>query len=804
MAEGSATRVAKRSEIWRRDVVDSVVAKRRAELGGIASTHGAGAAWAEAARRSPRGRRKLTPTEELSSFADAAAGLALAAEQGSRERTPYFLRRAKAILKAAGIGERRSRLSSLHQELESHRLVAEHTAAGANAVVFSDASWDQALERAVHLRTEDAARAAPLQLLDTELERVAESRPLRLAHARIARLGGRLLVARSLLETLGEEPSLREEVLWERACIAAQEGRGLDDLLRLLRVRDVARTPERLLVAHLWAHAAGSKEWMRGVPRATSIERSSRGSPIDALALRAALALDEAYRAGIPVASRVARMLRAANALDDAGSVELTLLALAGTARWLMRAKQREAKGVVARYAALSSSLSGGAAADVLGLALSAPAVEAPSALEAPSRAVLPRELAIAHAGLSIALSTLRARGGGRSDEDRLLEYAEIFAEHASVLRGTVMKLGQVLSFYGFDLPDEAQAVLATLQDAAEPVPFDVVRRIVESGLDKPLNRVFRGFEEVPLAAGSIGQVHGAVLRDGTRVVVKVQYPGIAATIRRDFRCLRVLTPLIGAILPEWDVRGIIDEVAAGVLSECDYRHEAEAHEWFRTRLADDPHVVVPRAHQTLTSARVLVTDRFDGSSFAAFAKEAPQDARNRAAKTIVRYVVRTGAVERRFNTDLQPGNLLFSDDRVCFVDFGSVRTWTGAEADGWRVILTSLIRGDVDELARGVAMIGLADPAGAFEPAALHDFLANHLMRAVTEDRPQAIDKRVVMREIAHLGPQGRARQLGLRIPPVYAYGFRLYWGMFAVGADLGAVANWRQTCLEVLEGMQ
>jgi predicted unusual protein kinase regulating ubiquinone biosynthesis (AarF/ABC1/UbiB family) len=241
------------------------------------------------------------------------------------------------------------------------------------------------------------------------------------------------------------------------------------------------------------------------------------------------------------------------------------------------------------------------------------------------------------------------------------------------------------------------------------------------------------------------------------------------------------------------------------MLEECDYVREAAAQESFRARLSVDPSLVIPRVHTSISTPRNMVSDRLRGASLAELAASAPPLVRNRAGETILRYVLRTAVIERVFNTDMHPGNLLFDEDgRVCIVDFGNVRRWSSTESDGWRVILTALVHGDLDELSRGFHMVGLADASAAFDAQTVHRLLVEHVMRAVVIDHAEPVDKETLLRELKLFGPAGPLRDLKLRISPPYVYGFRMYWGMFAVLADLGACVNWRRVVIDVLARAQ
>ncbi|RYG62809.1 AarF/ABC1/UbiB kinase family protein, partial [bacterium] len=172
---------------------------------------------------------------------------------------------------------------------------------------------------------------------------------------------------------------------------------------------------------------------------------------------------------------------------------------------------------------------------------------------------------AAAGMGVRMATSKAMASGGGRDSESRQaaatrqqLLAARQLVNVLSGMRGAAMKVGQSLSTIDMGLvPEEIrpefQAILAELQHSAKPSPFKAVRKVVEADLGAPIEDLFASFEETPIAAASIGQVHRATLKDGRGVAVKVQYPGIAEAIESDMKNLNLGLKLLKTIVPGID-----------------------------------------------------------------------------------------------------------------------------------------------------------------------------------------------------------------------------------------------------------
>ena len=190
---------------------------------------------------------------------------------------------------------------------------------------------------------------------------------------------------------------------------------------------------------------------------------------------------------------------------------------------------------------------------------------------------------------------------------------AERMARLCLELRGAMLKIGQFASTRRDLLPAAWTEELSRLQDAVPPVAFDAIRARVEAELGAPLAELFASFEEQPIAAASLAQVHGAVLHDGTRVAVKVQVPGVEELVDGDLHLLSLLAGVFDDLAGGLDIVSIAREVSRSVREELDYTLEAERTRRMAADLACDPSVHVPRVIDQLSSARVLVLERIDG-----------------------------------------------------------------------------------------------------------------------------------------------------------------------------------------------
>jgi aarF domain-containing kinase len=187
------------------------------------------------------------------------------------------------------------------------------------------------------------------------------------------------------------------------------------------------------------------------------------------------------------------------------------------------------------------------------------------------------------------------------------------------------------------------------------------------------------GFDPVPVAAASIGQVHRAVLPDGRAVAVKVQYPGVAESINSDLVNLRRLL-LLGDFLPRGlYLDNIIDVAREELSAECDYVREATSQERFRGLLAGDLAITVPEVIRELSTKRVLVTSWLEGMPIDQVIEAGlPQEVRDHIARTLLRLTLKELFVWRFMQTDPNWGNFFYDPARgtVGLLDFGAAREY--------------------------------------------------------------------------------------------------------------------------------
>jgi aarF domain-containing kinase len=254
--------------------------------------------------------------------------------------------------------------------------------------------------------------------------------------------------------------------------------------------------------------------------------------------------------------------------------------------------------------------------------------------------------------------------------------------ETMGYLRGAVMKLGQAAANFPNIVPEEFSETLSRLHFEAPPMHYALIREYVHNELGGDPEELFDSFETTAFAAASLGQVHRARLKTGEPVAVKIQYPGIARTIRSDFRNLHaVLFPF--RLSRDWDnIKSQFEEVQRIFELETDYENEARLLLKARALFHEDDRIVIPRPIEQFSTRRVLTMEYLDGLNMYEFLDTHPsRELRNDYGSLISHATCRMIYAGRLQYADPHPGNFLFLDgDRLGIVDFGCMREFNDAE----------------------------------------------------------------------------------------------------------------------------
>jgi ubiquinone biosynthesis protein len=311
----------------------------------------------------------------------------------------------------------------------------------------------------------------------------------------------------------------------------------------------------------------------------------------------------------------------------------------------------------------------------------------------------------------------------------------------------TFVKLGQILALRADYMPAEYAQALRALHDHVAPFDGQQARAVIEHELGAPLSHLFADFDDEPLAAASLSQVHRATLPDGRAVAVKVQRPGAEERMARDLALLRVLARRIERRRPEaigFRPTAAVAELADTTARELDFRSEARTARQLRRAFREDERIVIPWVDRERTSRRVLTMELITGRPPApgdvlrseGFDVEALLHA---GASAMLRQLFELGT----FHADPHPGNVLFlSGDRVAFLDFGMFGRLEPRQRRRMGFVVWALVAGDFDSVAD--LLLPLAQPQPQADVAAFRLALAE-----AVEDWYDAPDRR---RSVAHL----------------------------------------------------
>ncbi|HWO19281.1 MAG TPA: AarF/UbiB family protein [Kofleriaceae bacterium] len=403
----------------------------------------------------------------------------------------------------------------------------------------------------------------------------------------------------------------------------------------------------------------------------------------------------------------------------------------------------------------------------------------------------------------------------GSDEDDHVVdeEAARVLAENAGRLKGGLAKVAQLAAYDpGATLGGRsgatpaARAVLGGLWDHAPAVSAGAIARVIEDDLGRAPQALFARWDATPLAAASIGQVHAAALADGTEVVVKVQYPGVAEELRADLDDAAFVRRLAGSEIGRTLGEDAVMALAAAVRGELDYRAEAVAQARFAAAWEGHRVLRVPRVIGELSSARVLTMTRARGKSLVETAASGSVDVRRQAALAIFQFAWGAPLAHRLLNADPNPGNFLIEEQadggaHVWCLDFGCAAELPEPVRDADRELWWALLDEDSESAAErfrmGLARSGLLSRT---------DSMASHAHRDWERSLAQPVTTHgdfhwsaAYARDLA----QDTGRVLaagGLRLPASVLLLWRQRLGAAAVIGMLDARAPFRRALVELI----
>ncbi len=282
-------------------------------------------------------------------------------------------------------------------------------------------------------------------------------------------------------------------------------------------------------------------------------------------------------------------------------------------------------------------------------------------------------------------------------------------ADQLAQLRGAAMKVGQLLSMDAGDLlPPHLGDILARLRADAQAMPMSQLVSVLDANWGKGWDRHFRRFSFTPVAAASIGQVHLAETRDGRRLAIKVQYPGIRRSIDSDIDNVASLLRVSGLLPSGLDVAPLLREAKRQLHAEADYLGEGVWLGRYAGLLADAPEFMLPEVHAELTTGSVLAMSCMGGAPVESLL-HAPQAERDRVAGLLFRLLFREIFEFQLIQTDANFANYRYDcvSRRVILLDFGATRAYPPVIVDAYRRLLAGAIVDDRQAMGAAASAIG-------------------------------------------------------------------------------------------------
>jgi ubiquinone biosynthesis protein len=303
----------------------------------------------------------------------------------------------------------------------------------------------------------------------------------------------------------------------------------------------------------------------------------------------------------------------------------------------------------------------------------------------------------------------------GEEDESHLSNRAQRLRDMLTELGPTFVKFGQLLSLRADLVPPDIVLGLRELQEHVAPFPYEQAARVVEAELGLGIERLFLEFEETPIAAASIGQVHRARLPNGREVAVKVQRPDAPRQIEADIRLMEQVARLVRdrvRLISFIDPVALVEEFARTIREELDYGREARNAEQFAENFAREPRVVVPAVWRDYSTDRVLTLEFLHGTTLADLDYESLSLARRRELAYHVAETWLTMIFEHGFfHGDPHPANIMVVGGRLGIVDLGMAGALRPDDLEHLTLLFIDAVRRNIPALPERLRALGVEFP---------------------------------------------------------------------------------------------
>ncbi len=373
--------------------------------------------------------------------------------------------------------------------------------------------------------------------------------------------------------------------------------------------------------------------------------------------------------------------------------------------------------------------------------------------------------------------------------------------DRLSEMRGAAMKIGQLISMEGGELlPPELSALLERLRENAHSMPLGEVAAVLKTAWGENWQTQFTHFSFTPIAAASIGQVHEATLKDGRKLAIKLQYPGVKQSIDSDVDNVATLLSWLNLLPKEMDVESLLKEAKHQLHLEADYRHEARMLALFAQQ-ADPRFYQIPTILDALSCDTVLAMDYLEGIPVKEVF-DAQRAIREQVGEHYLALALKEVFVTGVVQTDPNFANYRYEPDskRLQLLDFGATREYATQRRDTLKLLLRGSLEADRDQLNQASTQLGYVIQD---DPEAFKQGMVNLLMLVSTPLREPVYDfsRSNLAQEMKDMVLDLRVDQGYSRVPPTdILYLHRKLGGLYMMLKALKVKLPVRELCQAIL----
>ena len=363
-----------------------------------------------------------------------------------------------------------------------------------------------------------------------------------------------------------------------------------------------------------------------------------------------------------------------------------------------------------------------------------------------------------------------------------------------SEMRGAAMKLGQILSMDTGDLlPKELTDILASLRSDATCMPDDQLEAAMATAYGSNWEREFHIFDRYPIAAASIGQVHRAVDHEGRELALKIQYPGVSASIDSDVDNIATVLRISGLLPDEVDMTPLLDDAKRQLRDEANYLKEAKFLDRFNDVLCDDDRFVLPQLVPELTKRNVLAMTYVAGGPIDAIVRR-PQEERDRVMAALFELMLTELFELRMVQTDPNFANYQYrwSSGEIVLLDFGATREFKARFTGNYRKLAVAAMHGDREAMSVAAEKVGysMGDEDSRYRELVLELLLM--ALEPLRFDEPYDFGNSTMPARMSELGQKATEYADFWHAPPTdVVYFHRKLGGMFMLASRMQARVN-------------